>query len=361
MSFPFHAGSFAPVSEAYLPSKATEHTAGALGAKKSVCMAFYKSGGCPYLSHCEHAHHFTELCAETQMELLGSMPVGSIPAHFFDVSQSREERLIAPSSEPLKTSMVGCGHFNHVQTGKLESTVSSRRHPTGKYRELVVSHLGPQQPILDVPSFSSRTSSSAESLSLGGVHFSNGSSPPTIAVATTVEVGVFKMTLPLRCRYPHSSIPGTYYDVLALPRDAPHSDIIAKYRAWQRGGFKRMRQVDPVGAEAVDRIIVEARNVLGNPILRAAYNQQLPSAPVKQQSWAATSCGAGLTSRSTTPSKHHTQGLSSTTSSAFDTHHRLDESYKFIRHSRSNSGVYHVDGAAPVVTITSLHNGESIW
>ncbi|TPP44313.1 DnaJ domain family protein [Leishmania donovani] len=316
MPLSIHARTFVPSSTTYSPSGANEQTVHAADSKDCVCIAFYENGKCPYGSHCEHAHRFSELNTETQMKLLRSVPVESIPAHFFGASHSRDEMLAALNAVLPRTLTAEYGCFSPIHRGEAERTVSTRRRPPGKDRQLVVPHIGPQSPTLNAASLSSRTSSSAES---------------------------------------------TYYDVLALPRDASQDDIIAKYRSWQKDGFKRMRQVDPVGAEAVDRMIVEARNVLGNPILRSDYDQQLPSAPMKQQPWSAASCGAGLTSTSTTPSKHHTQGQSSTTSSTSEVHHRLGESHKLLGHSRSNSSVYYADYAAPVVTISSLHNGESIW
>ncbi|CAJ1992837.1 J75 / DnaJ domain-containing protein / JDP75 [Leishmania donovani] len=367
MPLSIHARTFVPSSTTYSPSGANEQTVHAADSKDCVCIAFYENGKCPYGSHCEHAHRFSELNTETQMKLLRSVPVESIPAHFFGASHSRDEMLAALNAVLPRTLTAEYGCFSPIHRGEAERTVSTRRRPPGKDRQLVVPYIGPQSPTLNAASLSSRTSSSAESLHVGGKHLSKCSSSPTAAAfaaaaaPTAADAAAFKMHLPLRCRYPHRSIPGTYYDVLALPRDASQDDIIAKYRSWQKDGFKRMRQVDPVGAEAVDRMIVEARNVLGNPILRSDYDQQLPSAPMKQQPWSAASCGAGLTSTSTTPSKHHTQGQSSTTSSTSEVHHRLGESHKLLGHSRSNSSVYYADYAAPVVTISSLHNGESIW
>ncbi|KAG5466065.1 hypothetical protein LSCM4_01202 [Leishmania orientalis] len=368
MAFSVHARAFVPSSAAYAPSGANEQTAGATSTKDCVCMTFYENGKCSYDSHCAHAHHFYELRTETQIKLLRSVPAESIPAHFFGVSRSQGEMLTALDFALPKASTAAFGLLSPIESGEAERTVSTRRRPPGKDRHLVMSHIGPQPPPLDTASLSSRTSSTVDCLHVGETRLSKGLSSPTAAAfavgtatATAADGAAFKMHLPLRCRYPHRSIPGTYYDVLALPRDALLGDIIAKYRAWQKDGFKRMRQVDPVGAEAVDRMIVEARNVLGNPILRAAYDQQLPSAPLKQQSWAAASCGAGLTSTSTSPSKYHAQGQSSTTSSTSEAHYKLDESHKRLGHSSSSSSLYHADHAAPMVTLSTLHCGESIW
>ncbi|KAG5466616.1 hypothetical protein LSCM1_00781 [Leishmania martiniquensis] len=368
MSFSIHARAFVPSAAAYSPSGSKEQTAETTGEKSCVCMTFYENGSCPYDPHCERAHRFHELSTEAQTKLLGSVPAECIPAHFFGVCRLRDEMPSALGSALTKTSATAVGRPSPVESGEAHHTVSTRRRPPGKDRQLVVSHIGPQLPPLDAASLSSRTSSSAECLHVGGTRLSKGLLSPTAAAfaagtttTTTADGAAFKMHLPLRCRYPHGSIPGTYYDVLALPRDALQGDIIAKYRAWQKDGFKRMRQVDPAGAEAVDRMIVEARNVLGNPTLRAAYDEQLPAAPLKQQPWASASCGAGLTSASTSPSKYHTQGQSSTTSSLSETHFKLAESHKHLGDSSSNSSIYHADHAAPMVTLSTLHHGESIW
>ncbi|AIO01649.1 hypothetical protein LPMP_340210 [Leishmania panamensis] len=362
MSFSIHTRVFVPSPAAYSPSGVKEKTTEAAHAKDCVCIAFYENGKCPYDSQCEHAHHFSELSIETQTRLLQCVPVSSIPPHFFDASQPHDKMLTTLDAALPKTVMAAYDRYSIIQRGEAERTVSMRRCPPGKDCQLVVSHIVSQPPTLDAAALSSRTSSSAESLHVGGAYLPKGLSSPTTdafaaAVASTsADAATFKMHLPVQCRYPHRSIPGTYYDVLALSRDASQDSIITKYRAWQKDGFKRMRQVDPVGAEVVDCMIVEARNVLGNPILRAAYDQQLPSAPLKQL-WTTVSCGAGLASTSTTPSKHHTQGQSSTS----ETHYKLEESYKRLGHSSSNSSAYHTDHAAPVMTISSLRNGESIW
>jgi hypothetical protein len=378
MSFSVHARAFVPSSTAALLSPSHLRESPAAGAAKDcVCVAFYENGRCPYGSHCEHAHRFSELTQTTQAKLLGSVPVESIPAHFFGSSQSREESGQAADPAALEAAAAGAAtkptslakskHYSPTNSGVVERTVSTRRRPPGKDRHLVVSHIGPQPPTPDLASsVSSRTSSSADSqqLSMSVAQASKGSSssPATVApysaAAGAFDATAFKMHLPVRCRYPHRAIPGTYYDVLALPRDAPHGDIIAKYRAWQKDGFKRMRLVDPVGAEAVDRMIVEARNVLGNPVLRAAYDQQLPGAELKPQLWTA---AAATSSTITTPSKRCTHGQSSTTSSTSEAHHIPESSNTHLGYSSSSSSIYHADIVAPVVTISSMRNSESIW
>ncbi|KAL7710680.1 hypothetical protein N2W54_006548 [Lotmaria passim] len=399
MSFSVHARAFVPSSSKVLSplhlceSAATTAPANA-ASKECVCVAFYENGRCPYGNHCEHAHRFSELTQSTQAKLLGSVPVESIPAHFFGATQPRADlqatnAAVVATAAPdaaVSTSLTAYGHYSPTKNTEAERTVSTRRRPLGKDRHLVVSHIGPRTPTLELASpISSRTSSSAESehLSASAAPASNGSSssPATIITATPAAVAfdaaAFKMHLPLRCRFPHRFIPGTYYDVLALPRDCSQADIIAKYRAWQKDGFKRMRLIDPIGAEAVDRMIVESRNVLGNPVLRAAYDQQLPCVETKQQPWSAASgattnnahsgvgranVGAASTSTITTPSKRCTQGQSSATSSTSDVHHRPESANPRLGYSSScSSSIYHADAAAPVVTISSMCNNDSIW
>lgn len=84
------------------------------------------------------------------------------------------------------------------------------------------------------------------------------------------------MRLPARCRYPHS-VPGTYYDHLNIKRTATHEAIEETYRQWRASGYKSAKAVDPVSADAMDRLIVDARNVLSNEAMRKEYDQQLPA------------------------------------------------------------------------------------
>ncbi|KPI86621.1 hypothetical protein ABL78_4299 [Leptomonas seymouri] len=373
MSFSVQAWAFEPSSAAVLsPSHLREFPGAANGAAKNcVCVAFYENGRCPYGNRCEHAHHFSELTQSTQTKLLGGIPVESIPAHFFSSTNVREDvQTDAAGSMPLNV----YSHYSPTKSAAAERTVPTRRRTLDKDRRLVVSHIGPQIVTPDTASVSSRTSSNAESqhLNMGAALTSKGfSSSPTHPATTTTsnfDAASFKMHLPLHCRYPHRSIPGTYYDVLALPRDASHTDIIAKYRAWRKDGFKRMRLVDPVGAEVVDRMIVESRNVLGNPVLRAAYDQQLPSVDVKQQPWSTSvfgtvgsgASGVGTMSTITTPSKRCTQGQSSTTSSTSEAHNRVESLSARMGYGSNSHSIYQADIAVPVVTISSTHSAEGI-
>lgn len=85
-----------------------------------------------------------------------------------------------------------------------------------------------------------------------------------------------RMRLPPRCRYPHA-VPGTYYDHLNVKRNATHEAIEEAYRHWRAVGYKAVRMIDPAKADGVDRLVVDARNVLANEAMRREYDAHLPS------------------------------------------------------------------------------------
>lgn len=89
-------------------------------------------------------------------------------------------------------------------------------------------------------------------------------------------VEAFRIRLPVRCRYPHRAIRSTYYDILGVQRNATQEEIISSYRRWQKE-YKRVKQVDQQSADAHDAVVVEARNVLGHPVLRSEYDRTLPT------------------------------------------------------------------------------------
>lgn len=84
--------------------------------------------------------------------------------------------------------------------------------------------------------------------------------------------------LPQDCQYPHPTFQGTYYDILKLPTGAPREDILSKYRQWHLEGFRLLHEEDAEKAEKEDCLIVEARNVLGNPKIRQEYDDTLRDA-----------------------------------------------------------------------------------
>lgn len=86
--------------------------------------------------------------------------------------------------------------------------------------------------------------------------------------------------LPQDCQYPHQAFQGTYYDILGLPTGAPREEILSKYRQWHLDGFRLLHEEDAERAEKEDCLIVEARNVLGNPNIRQEYDDILRDAGI---------------------------------------------------------------------------------
>ncbi|ESL09571.1 hypothetical protein TRSC58_02706 [Trypanosoma rangeli SC58] len=122
-------------------------------------------------------------------------------------------------------------------------------------------------------SVSSLASSTDTFFLLSSVQGSKETSPQKGMAREGMET--FRIRLPPRCRYPHRVTRGTYYDVLGVQRTATQEEIIASYRRWQKE-YKRLKQVDQQNADAHDTIVVEARNVLGHPVLRSEYDRTLP-------------------------------------------------------------------------------------
>ena len=83
------------------------------------------------------------------------------------------------------------------------------------------------------------------------------------------------LTLPQRCIPPHTSAPGTYYEHLNVKRTATRADIDAAYRRWRHGGYRKAQSIDPVRADTLDRVIIEATLVLSNEGFRAQYDNYL--------------------------------------------------------------------------------------
>ena len=81
--------------------------------------------------------------------------------------------------------------------------------------------------------------------------------------------------LPERCRYPHAT-PGTYYDYLNVKRSVAREDIERKYQSWRDDGYKKAASINVEKADAMDRLIVEAKTILCNDRMRAEYDQLLP-------------------------------------------------------------------------------------
>ncbi|CCW68808.1 unnamed protein product [Phytomonas sp. Hart1] len=274
--------------------------------KERVCMVFYENGTCPFNNYCEHAHHFSELDTATQSKFLSSIPIELIPLHFMDPNQPKCEPLTESKGFFNGTShctSFGCPNSNlenrNAQNSNVyvikqiathtpptastprpiaptfftTSTTGAQAYQRGIYTAAAVGSFPSAASPLDA-SFSSRTTTSGYSSSHGS---------PTLGSACLHIQSMpsqnlldnFHIQLPARCHYPHPNISGTYYDILGVDHNALQSDIIDKYSTWQREGYKKMRLGNPKGAEAKDRLIVEARNVLGHTVLRAQYDQSL--------------------------------------------------------------------------------------
>lgn len=336
--------------------------------KERVCMAYYECAECPYGDRCEHAHHFSELSPATQSKLLSSVPLEAIPAHFVLTPAVPA----AVTSSPL-WAMEGPSPF----TGAAAPSQLSRQRLTpvedhsAARRTRAVAAATPHSEnhgktgkapggwALDA-SVSSRTSSS-NGAPIGPQLSSIAKASPAATFSPLALDAPFRMSLPPRCRYPHRGITGTYYDVLGLASDATNDAILGKYRNWHKEGFKRMRQVDPVGAEAVDRLIVEARNVLGNPALRAEYDRSLPHLPGRKSP-------VGV-STNTSLSQHRTQGHSSTTSTSSSTSEhpagtvtrQLPPPPPSKEDVHGHNGTYSSHPSSPSLTLLSSALADAIW
>ncbi|EKF32336.1 hypothetical protein MOQ_003815 [Trypanosoma cruzi marinkellei] len=253
------------------------------GGKTRVCVAFYEAAQCPFDSRCEHAHHFSELNGYTQNKLLETVPVEIIPKHFMAPRNSNSSSGNNNNNND-RTSYVTDGNTaNYIATAAMDGGVAHRslgggqgeKEKTGSNRRSkraarLCDISGSNTNLCD-NSLSSLASSTDTLLLLGSVHESKDVSPQK---GTRRDEGMetFRIRLPPRCRYPHRNTRGTYYDVLGVQRTATHEEIIASYRCWQKE-YKSMKQVDPQGADAHDTIVVEARNVLGHPVLRSEYDR----------------------------------------------------------------------------------------
>ncbi|KAH9597370.1 hypothetical protein LSM04_001330 [Trypanosoma melophagium] len=250
------------------------------GSKSRVCVAFYEAAECPYNNHCEHAHHYTELDSRTQEKLLSTVPIESIPKHFV-APLSSADSTSAVFRAAFMTNITRTGTTAGTGTPKTITTTTTTTTTHGDKGKLLVKRRGKRGIRLHDLSGSnvfehsfSSLASSTDSFFLGSAHESKDVSPHK-GIRRDDGVESFRIRLPVRCRYPHRSTPGTYYDVLGVPRSAPQEEIIASYRRWQKE-YKQLRQVDQWHADARDNIVVEARNVIGHPVLRSEYDRTLP-------------------------------------------------------------------------------------
>lgn len=194
------------------------------GTRRVVCSAFFQSGVCKDGDFCSFAHHLDELEVDAKVQLL-SVLGDAVPIHFGGagtqiIARTPPEHL-APRATPPSSGSRGFG-----------SGVTNRRQTSWKDSE------GPPQ------------------LSLGDEPI--------------------RVHLPARCRYPHA-VSGTYYDYLNIKRCASHEVVEEAYRQWRSTGYRAAKAIDAVKADAIDRLVVDAKNVLSNPTMRMEYDVQLPT------------------------------------------------------------------------------------
>lgn len=247
------------------------------GGKKRICVAFYEAAQCPYNDRCEFGHHFSELNSFTQNKLLDTVPVEKIPGHFIlplDTQRGGRNDNNTNNDNDNNTEAEPCDKL-HFRNAFSETRCARTR--TGGHRrkeKMPNSHDGCDVNVaLCENSASSLTSSIDSYFCFGSLYASNNASPHKNALSK--ENVDFRIRLPQRCRYPHRATQGTYYDVLGVQHSATQEEIIASYRRWQQD-YKRLRQVNQRQADARDALVVEARNVLGHPVLRYEYDSTLP-------------------------------------------------------------------------------------
>lgn len=213
---------------------------GFCGVKATVCTPFFRQGTCPD-ANCRFAHCLSELDFNAQQQLI-SMAGGEefLPLHF---TQN------AYQNPPQQR-----GLFSNASGPTTPSSLNNTRSMVGVGRSALGSMgMGGN----------------------GGNHnngANNGSSSNNGGVSSWEDV---RVTLPARCHYPHA-IGGTYYDYLNVKRHCAPKDIEASYRSWRGNGYKAAKAIDQTKADAMDRLVVEARLVLGNPTMRAEYDALLP-------------------------------------------------------------------------------------
>ncbi|KEG11992.1 protein G2 [Trypanosoma grayi] len=233
------------------------------GGKSRVCVAFYEAAQCPYSNRCEHAHHFSELNSNTQNKLLETVPVESIPRHFMAPHRNNnaDHAVFHKGHNMSATRAATCGEKTKTAGHRRSGKRSTRLHDLSGSNACDISL--------------SSLASSTDSFIPRSAQSSKDASPQK-GMRRDDIAEPFRIRLPARCRYPHRNTPGTYYDILGVPRSATQEEILASYRRWQRE-YKRVKQVDQQRADAHDNVVVEARNVVGHPVLRAEYDRTLPS------------------------------------------------------------------------------------
>lgn len=190
------------------------------GTRRVVCSSYFQTAFCTDGDFCSFAHHMDELEPVAKSQLLGLM-ADNLPLHF-----------------------VGS---RHAAGG---SGLPSQMQPSE-------------------PSGSGRTTPTA---------FTPYGNPSQVSSRWRpgLEDEPVRVRLPARCRYPHQ-VPGTYYDHLNVKRNASPEAIEEAYRTWRSVGYKTAKALDPAKADAMDRLVVDAKNVLSNVVMRREYDVQLPA------------------------------------------------------------------------------------
>lgn len=212
---------------------------GAYGTKATVCTPFFRQGACGDPS-CRFAHCLSELEYGAQQQLI-SMAGGEefLPAHFTH----------GMYQQAMPSAHGGRGLFS-------ASGPATPSGAMGGGRSLGVGPRG----------------GGGGGHNGGGGGNGGGGNGGGGSGGTWEDV---RVTLPARCHFPHA-IAGTYYDYLNVKRHCAPKDIEASYRGWRGQGYKAAKAIDQSRADAMDRLVVEARLVLGNPTMRAEYDALLP-------------------------------------------------------------------------------------
>ena len=215
------------------------------GKKVTVCSAYFQTANCPNGSSCDFAHCMQELDGAVQVKLVGLMGE-QLPLHFIAPP---------PPLDPVAEEQRAFNAFFNIHQQK--------QHQQQHHQHSAV--------------FGGGVSSSASSSSSASAQDS-----PTLA-SVTPAAGVtqprkISIGLPQRCQYPHA-VPGTYYDFINVKRKCLTEDVEEAYRKWRSVGYKAAKTIDPAKADAMDRLIVDAKNVLSNPSIRAEYDASLPARP----------------------------------------------------------------------------------
>jgi hypothetical protein len=207
-------------------SQMNQHHSGG-GMRRVVCSAFFQNGMCSDGDFCSFAHSIDELDAEAKVQLL-SVLGDAVPQHFMTSSMSGGSAALGTKTPP-----------DYLRPRATPPGSGTRGFPTAANRR----------------------------------SWRDGDCPPQLSISDEP----IRVHLPARCRYPHA-VSGTYYDYLNINRTSSQEAIEEAYRQWRSTGYRAAKSVDIVRADAVDRLVVDAKNVLGNPIMRSEYDGQLPSA-----------------------------------------------------------------------------------